>query len=44
MLAVKLGVECPVIAGIHKVIHENGDPLLVLRENMTRPLKEELLF
>jgi len=44
MLAVKLGVECPVIAGIQKVIHEGEDPLDVLRENMTRPLKEELLF
>ena len=44
MLAVKLGVECPVIAGIYKVIYEGKDPLKVLNENMTRPLKEELLF
>ena len=43
-LAVKLGVDCPVIAGIHKVIHLGEDPLKVLKENMSRPLKEELMM
>ena len=41
-LAKKMGVECPVIEGIYKVIHEGADPLEVVAANMSRPLKPEV--
>lgn len=41
-LALKLGVECPIIEGIYKVIHEDADPEAVVAEVMTRALKSEV--
>lgn len=41
-LAQKEGIECPVISGIYKVIHEGANPLEVIAENMSRPLKPEV--
>eukprot|EP00890_Picochlorum_soloecismus_P005013 jgi/Picsp_1/5512/NSC_02871-R1_nad h-dependent glycerol-3-phosphate dehydrogenase len=41
-LAKKMGVDCPVIEGIYKVIHLGENPLDVLASNMTRPLKPEV--
>jgi glycerol-3-phosphate dehydrogenase (NAD(P)+) len=41
-LAQKMQIECPVIHGIYKVIHENAEPLKVVEENMSRPLKPEV--
>lgn len=43
-LAVKLGVEVPVITGIYRVIHLGEAPLQVLHENMSRPLREETML
>jgi glycerol-3-phosphate dehydrogenase (NAD(P)+) len=40
-LAESLGVETPVLSGIYRVIHLGESPLRVLKENMSRPLKEE---
>ena len=41
-LAMKEGIECPVISGIYKVLHQGADPLEVIKENMTRSLKPEV--
>lgn len=41
-LAKKMGVDCPVIEGIYKVIHLGENPLDVVASNMTRPLKPEV--
>lgn len=41
-LAVKLGVECPIISGIYRVIHEQADPKIVVHEVMTRNLRPEV--
>lgn len=41
-LALKQGIECPVIEGIYKVIHEGADPVEVVTKNMSRPLKAEV--
>ena len=40
-LAEREGVECPVISGIYKVIHEGRSPAEVVAETMSRPLKAE---
>lgn len=41
-LAKKLGVDAPIIDGIHKVIHEGADPLAVVDDIMSRDLRHEL--
>ncbi|GAB4816038.1 hypothetical protein N2152v2_003084 [Parachlorella kessleri] len=41
-LAKKKGIDCPVIEGIYKVIHEGADPRQMQTENMSRPLKHEV--
>ncbi|PSC69774.1 glycerol-3-phosphate dehydrogenase [Micractinium conductrix] len=41
-LAQKKGIECPVLEGIYRVIHEGADPVQVQTENMSRPLKAEV--
>lgn len=41
-LAKVKGCDCPIIAGIYKVIHEGANPLDVVTENMSRPLKPEV--
>mmetsp|Transcript_3707 Transcript_3707/g.7585 ORF Transcript_3707/g.7585 Transcript_3707/m.7585 type:complete len:347 (-) Transcript_3707:437-1477(-) len=41
-LAEKVGVECHIIEGIYKVIHEGADPLEIVASNMSRPLKPEV--
>lgn len=41
-LAVKLGVDCPIIQGIYQVIHEGADPAKVTKEVMSRALKAEI--
>ncbi|KAL6752718.1 NAD-dependent glycerol-3-phosphate dehydrogenase [Haematococcus lacustris] len=41
-LACKLGVECPVLEGIFRVIHEGADPASVVLEAMSRDLKPEV--
>jgi glycerol-3-phosphate dehydrogenase (NAD(P)+) len=41
-LAQKEGIDCPVISGIYKVIYEDAEPLKVIAENMSRPLKAEV--
>ncbi|KAK9909230.1 hypothetical protein WJX75_009218 [Coccomyxa subellipsoidea] len=41
-LAQKLNVECPIIAGIYKVIHENADARAVVSETMSRELRAEV--
>eukprot|EP00889_Picochlorum_renovo_P001358 jgi/Picre1/28388/NNA_003793.t1 len=38
----KVGVECHIIEGIYKVIHEGADPLEIVASNMSRPLKPEV--
>jgi hypothetical protein len=35
-------VECPIIAGIYKVIHENADARAVVSETMSRELRAEV--
>ncbi|KDD75318.1 NAD-dependent glycerol-3-phosphate dehydrogenase [Helicosporidium sp. ATCC 50920] len=40
--AQKMGVECPVLEGIYMVVNENADPLRVVEDNMSRPLKPEV--
>ncbi|PRW59103.1 glycerol-3-phosphate dehydrogenase [Chlorella sorokiniana] len=41
-LAQKQGIDCPTIEGIYHVIHEGKDPVQVVTENMSRPLKPEV--
>lgn len=41
-LAQKMGIDCPVIEGIYRVIHEGADPHDVVTQNMSRPLKAEV--
>ncbi|MEW5296797.1 MAG: hypothetical protein WDW38_007564 [Sanguina aurantia] len=41
-LARKLGVECPVIEGIYRVVHEGADPAEVVLSTMQRELKPEI--
>lgn len=41
-LARKLGVDCPIIDGIDRVLHEGADARSVVTEVMTRELKAEL--
>ena len=38
----KLNVECPIIAGIYRVIHENADARSVVSETMSRELRPEV--
>ncbi len=38
----KLKVECPIIAGIYRVIHENADARSVVSETMSRELRPEV--
>lgn len=35
-------MECPIIAGIYKVIHENADARAVVSETMSRELRAEV--
>ncbi|GIL69898.1 hypothetical protein Vretifemale_690 [Volvox reticuliferus] len=41
-LARKLGVECPIMQGIHRVIHEGANAQEVVTEVMSRELKPEV--
>lgn len=41
-LALKLGLDCPVISGIYRVINEGADPRKVVVETMSRDLKQEV--
>eukprot|EP00879_Flechtneria_rotunda_P014388 GHRR01015035.1.p1 GENE.GHRR01015035.1~~GHRR01015035.1.p1 ORF type:complete len:328 (+),score=74.40 GHRR01015035.1:273-1256(+) len=41
-LSRKLRVECPIIEGIYKVIHEGADAITVVQESMSRELKPEI--
>eukprot|EP00877_Chromochloris_zofingiensis_P015072 jgi/Chrzof1/9819/Cz04g17090.t1 len=41
-LATKLGVDCPIIEGIYRVIHESYDPVKVVEDVMSRDLKHEV--
>jgi len=41
-LAQKLGVECPVLEGIYRVIHEGADAAGVVLASMSRDLKPEV--
>lgn len=41
-LACKLGVDCPIIDGIYRVIHQGADPMEVVTEVMTRALRGEV--
>ncbi|EFJ44172.1 hypothetical protein VOLCADRAFT_95560 [Volvox carteri f. nagariensis] len=41
-LARKLGVECPIMEGIHRVIHEGANAQEVVTEVMSRELKPEV--
>lgn len=41
-LAMKLGVECPIISGIYRVIHERADPKTVVHQVMSRNLRPEV--
>jgi len=41
-LARKLGVDCPIIAGIHSVIHGGADARKVVGAAMGRPLRDEV--
>lgn len=41
-LAQAKGVDCPVLSGLYRVIHEGADPKQVVLENMSRPLKQEV--
>ncbi|KAL4427998.1 hypothetical protein ABPG75_002087 [Micractinium tetrahymenae] len=41
-LALEKGIDCPVISGIYRVIHEGADPVDVVTQNMSRPLKPEV--
>lgn len=41
-LAARLGVDAPIIDGIHRVLHEGADPAAVVAEVMTRDLKHEV--
>ncbi|GFR46634.1 hypothetical protein Agub_g8245, partial [Astrephomene gubernaculifera] len=41
-LARRLGVDCPVMEGIHRVIHEGADAQEVVAEVMSRALKPEV--
>lgn len=41
-LAKKKGIDCAVIEGIYRVVYEGVDPIQVVTENMSRPLKEEV--
>eukprot|EP00803_Ostreobium_quekettii_P004849 evm.model.scf_752.3 EVM.evm.TU.scf_752.3 scf_752:18570-24965(+) len=41
-LAEKLGVDCPIINGIYRVIYEGADPKGVTEEVMSRALKQEV--
>ncbi|GLC41900.1 hypothetical protein PLESTB_001045100 [Pleodorina starrii] len=41
-LAAKLGVECPIMEGIHAVIHEGANAQEVVTEVMSRALKPEV--
>ncbi|KXZ54147.1 hypothetical protein GPECTOR_5g246 [Gonium pectorale] len=41
-LAVKLGVECPIMEGIHRVIHAGANAQEVVTEVMSRELKPEV--
>jgi len=41
-LAAKLGVDCPIISGIYKVIHEGADARAVVHEVMSRELRQEV--
>jgi glycerol-3-phosphate dehydrogenase (NAD(P)+) len=42
LLAEKLGIVCPVIFGIYKVVHLGADPKTVVQESMSRPLIPEI--
>lgn len=41
-LAQKLGIDCPIVEGIHKVVHLGAHPGLVVTAVMSRDLKPEL--
>lgn len=41
-LAIKLDVECPIISGIYRVIHQQADPKTVVHEVMSRSLRPEV--
>ncbi|CAG9465435.1 unnamed protein product [Pedinophyceae sp. YPF-701] len=41
-LAEKLGLDCPVVRGIYKVLHEDKDPRQMVLETMSRALKPEI--
>eukprot|EP00201_Polytomella_parva_P000348 CAMPEP_0175085948 /NCGR_PEP_ID=MMETSP0052_2-20121109/28962_1 /TAXON_ID=51329 ORGANISM="Polytomella parva, Strain SAG 63-3" /NCGR_SAMPLE_ID=MMETSP0052_2 /ASSEMBLY_ACC=CAM_ASM_000194 /LENGTH=367 /DNA_ID=CAMNT_0016358047 /DNA_START=229 /DNA_END=1332 /DNA_ORIENTATION=+ len=41
-LAKKMGVECPIMEGIYRVVHEGADPRMVVTEVMSRELKPEV--
>lgn len=41
-LAARLGVDAPIVDGIHRVLHEGADPAAVVAEVMTRDLKHEV--
>lgn len=41
-LAQRESIDCPVIRGIYRVINEGANPLEILTENMSRPLKPEV--
>lgn len=41
-LTKKLGIDCAVIYGIYRVVNEGADPLKVVPETMSRPLRPEV--
>lgn len=41
-LARRMGVDCPIMEGIYRVIHESADPRAIVTEVMSRDLKPEV--
>lgn len=38
----KVGVDCPLLRGIYKVVHEGADPAREVVASMSRDLKSEI--
>ncbi len=38
----KVGVDCPLLRGIYKVVHEGADPAVEVVASMSRDLKSEI--